>query len=165
MADLERRVKALESLANHMRPLGPRRDDEELNKQREESLKEINRVANEIIKDAREEAAKIPVDYSQRQLSGGGPVTDDHREINPDTGMQKGYVVLSPEERAKGFVRPVRRSYRHSACGTTTTMSLDIAETYARCPGFYSGTFCVACRQHFPLDQFLWEGTHEQVGS
>ena len=46
-------------------------------------------------------------------LTDGSPVTDDHREINPATGMQKGYVVLSAEERAKGFVRPVRRSYIH----------------------------------------------------
>ena len=46
-------------------------------------------------------------------LTDGSPVTDDHREINPETGMQKGYVVLSEDERAKGFVRPVRRSYVH----------------------------------------------------
>lgn len=28
-------------------------------------------------------------------------------------GMQETYLVLSEEERAKGFVRPVRRTYRH----------------------------------------------------
>lgn len=49
-------------------------------------------------------------------LTDGSPVTPDHREINPATGMQKGYVVLSEAERAKGFVRPVRRSYRHVGC-------------------------------------------------
>lgn len=35
-------------------------------------------------------------------------------------GMQEKYLVLSEEERAKGFVRPLRRSYRHSGrvvCG------------------------------------------------
>lgn len=46
-------------------------------------------------------------------LTDGSPVTSDHREIDPRTGQQKGYVVLSAEERAKGFVRPVRSSYRH----------------------------------------------------
>jgi hypothetical protein len=46
-------------------------------------------------------------------LTDGSPVTPDHREIDPATGMQKGYVVLSDEERAKGFVRPVRSAYRH----------------------------------------------------
>ena len=34
------------------------------------------------------------------------------RNIGPD-GMQESYLVLSEEERARGFVRPVRRSYRH----------------------------------------------------
>ena len=97
-------------------------------------------------------------------LTDGSPVTPDHRDIDPRTGMQKGYVVLSEEERAKGFVRPVRRTYKHKVCGTTTTMGQALAETYARDPSFYSGTFCVHCRAHFPLDQFVWEGTEEQVG-
>lgn len=62
---------------------------------------------------ARAAAEAIPVDRSARVLTNGAPVTEDHREINPATGQQKAYVVLSPEERAKGFVRPVRRSYQH----------------------------------------------------
>jgi hypothetical protein len=33
--------------------------------------------------------------------------------IDPRTGQYEAYWVLSKEERAKGFVRPVRRSYRH----------------------------------------------------
>ena len=33
--------------------------------------------------------------------------------IDPRTGMHRSYYVLSAEERAKGFVRPVRRSYVH----------------------------------------------------
>lgn len=106
-----------------------------------------------------------PVDRTQRVLTDGSPVTADHREIDPKTGMQKGYVVLSPEERAKGFVRPVRRSYIHKPCGTVTYMGQALAETYARDPGFYNGTFCCHCKTHFPLDQFVWDGTQEQVGS
>lgn len=98
-------------------------------------------------------------------LTDGSPVTDDHREINPATGQQKGYVVLSAEERAKGFVRPVRTKYVHRPCGAVTKMALPLAETYARDPKFYTGTFCVGCGQHFPLDQFVWDGTEEQVGS
>lgn len=131
-------------------------------------------------------AESIPVDYSQRTISGheGAPVMEDHKEINQETGQQKGYVILTAAERAKGFVRPVRRTYIHAGkppegqgfeypirkvfpggCGTRTTCSQDIAETYARDPNFYSGTFCCSCRTHFPLDQFVWEGTTEQVGS
>lgn len=100
----------------------------------------------------------------ERTLTDGSPVTEDHREIM-ENGQQKGYVVLSEEERAKGFVRPVRTSYEHKTCKTVTTMGRSLAETYARDPGFYDGTFCCACRAHFPLDQFVWFNTDEQVGS
>ena len=96
-------------------------------------------------------------------LADGSPVSPDHREIQPN-GQQKGYVVLSEEERGKGFVAPYRDTYLHKTCGTTTTMGRPIAETYARQPDFYSGTFCVSCRAHFPLDQFVWAGTNLQVG-
>lgn len=101
-------------------------------------------------------------------LTDGSPVTIDHREIDPATGLQKGYVVLSAEERAKGFVRPVRQSYMHDKCGGVTTMGLALAETYAREPSFYSGTFCALCRAHFPVGadgQFTWDGTSEKVGT
>lgn len=136
-----------------------------------------------------------------------------HREINPETGQQRAYIVLTEEERAKGFVRPVRRSYIHvgveppnnlrdltkeekeryssfgyvafekypepevgrywtqeqldntKGCGTITTMNKSIAETYARDPKFYSGTFCCHCKKHFPVDHFVWKETDERVGS
>lgn len=101
-------------------------------------------------------------------LTDGSPVTPDHREIDPLTGMQKGYVVLSAEERAKGFIRPIRRSYRHLNCGAVTTMGQALAETYARNPSFYSGTFCCNCKNHFnvgPDGEFVWDGTDERVGT
>lgn len=153
-------------------------------------------------------------------LTDGSPVPADgsHRELKAN-GQQKGYVVLSDEERAKGFVRPVRRSYRHvgppapsnlrdltaeeherfdqygyvkfeeygperlpvtgtfwtqdkldrlQGCGVVTTMGLALAETYARDPHFYSGTFCCGCGTHFPVGEngeFLWDGTDERVGT
>lgn len=120
---------------------------------------------------------------SKEQLVSGQPVPEDrsHTKIKPN-GQQEDYVVLTPEERAKGFVRPVRRSYVHAGknptmdggvlvkrgeggCAALTKMSLAIAETYARDPKFYTGTFCVGCGTHLPLDEFVWEGTDEQVGS
>lgn len=152
-------------------------------------------------------------------LSDGSPVTSDHRELKAN-GQQRGYVVLSDEERAKGFVRPVRLSYVHVGrpgpryplrdptveereswgdevakyeeypesehpvlgrfwtqqeldsigvgCGTVTTMSRAIAETYAREPGFYGATFCCGCHAHLPVGEdglFVWEGTDERVGT
>lgn len=101
-------------------------------------------------------------------LSDGTQVYPQHREIDPATCQQQGYVVLAEEERAKGFVRPVRRAYVHLKCGLVTTMAQTIAETYARQPDFYSGTFCVACRGHFPVGadgEFVWDGTNEKVGT
>ena len=45
------------------------------------------------------------------------------------------YLVLSEEERAKGFIRPLRRSYRHTACSVNpelvTRMGEALSETYA----------------------------------
>jgi hypothetical protein len=66
------------------------------------------------------------------------------------------YLVLSDEERAKGFVRPLRSSYRHAKCGTVTSMGSAIAETYARKPSFYGATYCMGCQMHLPLAEFTW---------
>lgn len=131
----------------------------------------------------------------------------------PD-GQNEAYWVLSAEERSKGFVRPVRTSYKHvgirpkhetreltaveakthsgrgyvlfekypenessivgrfwtqaqldSGCGIITSMSLAIAETYARDPEFYGSTFCCGCQKHLAVEEFVWEGTEERVGS
>lgn len=98
-------------------------------------------------------------------------ITDDRNDpglgdIGPD-GMQRSYLVLSAAERAKGFVRPLRRAYVHEKCGTVTQMGLAIAETYARNPSFYTGTFCVGCRGHFPVGadgEFVWDHSTEKVG-
>ena len=75
------------------------------------------------------------------------------------------YLVLSEEERAKGFVRPVRRTYVHAACRVATTMSLDLAETYARDPKFYGATYCIHCRMHKPVGEFTWDPDGSVVGS
>lgn len=104
----------------------------------------------------------------RRTLTDGSQIYPGHREINPTSGQQRDYVVLAEEERAKGFVRPVRRSYKHMKCGGVTTMGQTIAETYARDPNFYSGTFCVHCGTHFPVGEsgeFVWTGTNEKVGT
>lgn len=139
-----------------------------------------------------------------------------------ENGQQVDYLVLCPEERAKGFVRPYRDSYIHAGkklrgelemldepvknevtgkmyaaidrfelshgakagtyltqeevdqikhtghyggCGTLTKMSSSIAETYARNPKFYSGTFCCGCGKHFPVGEFTWEPDGSVVGS
>ena len=129
-------------------------------------------------------------------------------------GQYAQYAVLPEEERKKGFVRPVRRSYQHvgirpryplrdlsdeekkeyaaygyakfelypesesprvgrfwtesqlhSGCGVVTTMSDALAETYARDPSYYGSTFCCGCSRHIRVEEFVWEGTTERVGS
>lgn len=76
------------------------------------------------------------------------------------TGQHDVYLVLSDDERARGFVRPLRTAYVHLVCGTVTTMSLPIAETYARDPHFYGATFCCNCSRHLPVGpagEFVWD--------
>lgn len=146
-------------------------------------------------------------------LIDGSPVTDDHRNLK-ENGQQKGYVVLTEEERAKGFVQPVRDSYIHvgiqpkypvrdltdeeqvrfgkckyikfeeypkekapltgrfwtqvdleGGCGSLTKMAVELAETYARAPGFYGSTFCCGCGKHLPVSEFVWDGTEQRVGA
>lgn len=137
------------------------------------SKNNMNDVVDRIV---REETERV-----KTTLVGGAPVTSDHRDLKP-SGQQKNYVVLSEADRKKGFVRPVRHTYIHTGktpemsgtvlikaskdgCGGQTRMHNEIAETYARDPKFYDGTFCACCGKHFPLDQFRWEGTDDVVGS
>lgn len=107
----------------------------------------------------------------RKTLTDGRQIYPEHRNIvqdGPRKGQQQDYVVLSQEERAKGFVRPVRRSYVHAKCGVVTTMGPSLAETYARQPDFYTGTFCSHCQAHFPVGaegEFVWAGTDEKVGT
>lgn len=92
------------------------------------------------------------------------------RQSKPD-GQQQSYLVLSNEERSKGFIRPVRDKYIHLACGGVTQMASKIAETYARDPKFYSGTYCCVCKDHFNLvdaegkHNFEWDKDRTPVGS
>lgn len=81
----------------------------------------------------------------------------------PLPGQHDVYLVLSEEERAKGFVRPVIMQYVHAkelgGCGHVTTMGLALSETYARDPNFYGATFCVHCSMHKAVGEngeFYW---------
>ena len=118
-------------------------------------------------------------------------ITDDPNDPNLNTpqiaGHQnKTYLVLSQAERAKGFIRPLRRSYVHyywldrrdeplptvltslheiGGCGALTAMGLALSETYAHDPKFYGSTWCVGCNYHFPVADFRWDDDGEVVGS
>lgn len=103
-------------------------------------------------------------------------VTDDrtdprlgHGVDTEPTDQHEVYLVLSEEERAKGFVRPLRRAYLHTGgdnpCGALTTMGLALCETYARDPKFYGATYCCRCSKHLPVGEFVWDEDGEVVGS
>lgn len=108
---------------------------------------------------------------SRVTVSGRNPVSDgpvpDPAKL-PD-GQHADHWVLSKEERAKGFLRPVRHSYRHAACGVVTSMPQAIAETYARQPSYYNSTFCCGCKGYFPVGHagdFSWaDAPSEKVGT
>lgn len=115
----------------------------------------------------------------------GKPVDEVRREQTKESGQHAGYIVLCPDERAKGFVRPYRDAYKHvgrveelvadnsrpshtvrvGGCGTVTTMGRALSETYARDPNFYSHTFCVNCNRHLPVTEFIWTADGQPVGS
>ncbi len=102
-----------------------------------------------------------------------------------ETGQNECYLVLSEEERAKGFVRPIRTGYIHvgiggheidpkdmskhgrtgNACGALTTMGSALCETYARDPKFYGATYCSGCNKHLPVGEFVWKEDGQIVGS
>jgi hypothetical protein len=99
--------------------------------------------------------------------------------------QNKKYLILSADERAKGFVRPLRRSYLHvgvggheidpddlskhgrtgRGCGVQIRMGLELSETYARDPKFYGSTYCVSCKMHLPVNEFVWAEDGTVVGS
>ena len=103
-----------------------------------------------------------------------------HPDVKPfDYGKTKadGQHERYPSVKTDGqqFIRPVRRSYMHKACGTVTTMAQKIAETYAVNPKFYGATYCAGCKGHFPVGErgdFFWvdnpgtgKTTEEKVGT
>jgi hypothetical protein len=87
-----------------------------------------------------------------------------HGSDNEPKPQNEVYLVLSDEERAKGFVRPVYRRYVHNKCPApgvieghaVTDMGLALCETYARDPKFYGATYCCICRMHRPVGEFNW---------
>jgi hypothetical protein len=96
--------------------------------------------------------------------------------------QNQAYLVMSQSEIDKGYVRPLRRTYIHTRgaiavpgpdgsgvvgqlCGGQTTMSFQIAATYAADPTFYGSTYCVKCRGHYPVREFDWSEDGTVVGS
>ena len=92
-----------------------------------------------------------------------------HGSDNEPIDQHDTYLVLSDDELAKGFVRPVRTVYQHVGCSVernaVTRMGYKLSETYARDPKFYGSTYCTACRMHKPVKEFVWSNDGDVVGS
>jgi hypothetical protein len=151
---IEGRLSKIERVTLPLTPLGPQKPTLEQEAEKARVLTKQFLGLKEKIEAAKE---VLPVDRSARELVSGKPVPEDysHTEDRGD-GQQKDYVVLTKEERSKGFVRPYRDAYRHLKCGKITTMGRAIAETLARDPEFYLGGMCVHCGSHFPNEEFVW---------
>jgi len=105
------------------------------------------------------------MDEPKMCTTSGVPVDEVRAQQTEETGQYKAYIVLCPDERAKGFIRPYRDSYQHLSCGTVTTMGRALSETYARDPSFYGATFCCGCNRHLPVQEFTWTTDGQRVGS
>lgn len=79
---------------------------------------------------------------NRRDTTDGKPPAPGHevlgapQPIDPKTGMHGAYWVLSAEERAKGFVRPVRRTYVHTGERPTYPLRVLTDEERARHAAF-----------------------------
>ncbi len=72
----------------------------------------------------------------------GKPVDQVRAEQTNETGQHEGYIVLCPDERAKGFVRPYRDAYKHVG-------RLAGCDDYKRPEGVMGGT-CLNCGKSQP---------------
>lgn len=53
----------------------------------------------------------------------------------------------------------LKRNGTLSGCNHVTSMGRELAETYARDPGFYGSTYCSTCKTHLPVGangEFVW---------
>lgn len=89
------------------------------------------------------------------------------RPLTPDEETRHGggdapYVAFEPYppgHRGSSLGRFWTQAQLDSGCQAITTMGRSIAETYARDPAFYGGTFCSTCAAHFPVGEngeFTW---------
>jgi hypothetical protein len=145
-----------------------------LNQQRERLHEAIRTLAGVVTPQEMqaEQAAQAAIKSAARVPAPvDGKLTDDPNDPRLTRGhddspapQAEAYLVLSVEERAKGFVRPYRDAYRHDTCGSVTTMGRALSETYARDPKFYGGTYCVKCQMHRPVGEFHWYEMDGTIG-
>lgn len=180
--ELQRQIDALRTEVAELRAqlwsggprLGPRQETPE------EIAERTTKLTDSIVEAVRKDETPALC------TTNGRPVAEVRANQTNETGQHDGYIVLCPDERAKGFIRPYRDAYQHvgraepvtddvgipphtvrraGGCGTVTTMGRALSETYARDPYFYGATFCCGCNRHLPVAEFVWTADGQQVGS
>jgi len=104
------------------------------------------------------------VHVGNREEVCGKPFSDANTHV---CTMKPGHEGGCFKGRSKELLEYTEDKYYNGnkGCGTMTGMAQSIAETYAAKPDFYGSTYCLGCKKHLAVDEFVWHGTEEKVGS
>lgn len=106
-----------------------------------------------------------PVRRSYMHVGQAGPVNLPRDLTDAEAVQYADYGYVKYEEYPEGDPSGVLGRFwtqdqlDGDGCGTVTTMSSAIAETYARQPNFYGATYCVGCKMHLAVGEhgeFVW---------
>jgi len=112
-----------------------------------------------------------PLRYSYVHVGPSGPqyplqdLTTDQKERHKDSYAKFEAYPESESPKLGRYWTQAELDAVNKGCKTLTTMAKPLAETYASNLNFYGATFCVKCQRHFPVDEFVWEGTNERLGT
>jgi hypothetical protein len=83
----------------------------------------------------------------------------DYGDVGPDGQHERhpGLPEVFPTQ------QPIRYDYIHNKCGVETRMPSHCARTYAVDPNYYSMTFCVGCKDYFPVSEFVWKADRKPI--
>lgn len=116
-----------------------------------------------------------PVRHSYRHVGAAGPkyplrdMTEKELEFHAQFGYVKYETYPQPNPDGSSVVGRMWTQAQldnvEKGCNSVTTMGDALAETYARNPHYYGSTYCCTCSRHIKVNEFVWEGTNERVGS
>lgn len=114
-----------------------------------------------------------PLRHAYEHVGAPGPVAEV-RDLTPEEHErydQYGYVKFEPYPETgssaigRFWTQPQLDNIGKGCRSVTTMQGAELAETYARNPTFYGSTYCVSCRKHLPVEEFVWSRDGQRVGS
>ena len=89
------------------------------------------------------------------------------RDLTPEELEQNGDMYVKYEEYPESEYPALGKLWsKHDlGCQGVTSLPRLVAETFAVNPKYYGKTFCAVCGVYLNVDQFVWDGTNERVGS